>query len=107
MPKRLERKESIQSVDSVASRLRKRSKTEKKEAVETVALPAEAIENIIQVKGTIKTLKARGINTLFPVQLGTYAQLIEGQDVIAKDRTGSGKTLGFLLPTLDKLRLAK
>lgn len=26
--------------------------------------------------------------------------------MIAKDRTGSGKTLGFLLPTLDKLRLA-
>lgn len=26
--------------------------------------------------------------------------------MIAKDRTGSGKTLGFLLPTLDRLRLA-
>lgn len=25
--------------------------------------------------------------------------------MIAKDRTGSGKTLGFLLPTLDKLRM--
>jgi ATP-dependent RNA helicase DDX21 len=90
-------------VDSVASRLRKRVKTEEKEET----LPENAVENVIKVKATIKTLKARDIHTLFPVQFNSYASLLEGKDMIAKDRTGSGKTLGFLLPTLDKLRISQ
>lgn len=55
-------------MESVSSRLRKRVKQEKEEET----LGPDAVENVIKVKGTIKVLKARGIMTLFPIQLNTY-----------------------------------
>lgn len=59
------------------------------------------LEKIIKVPETVKTMKARGFNSLFRIQETTYQVILEGKDIIAKDRTGSGKTLGFLLPSLD------
>ena len=48
-------------------------------------------------------LKAKGITELFPIQKAAFAPVAAGKDVIAKARTGSGKTLGFALPTLQAL----
>ncbi len=56
---------------------------------------------------TRESLKARGINYLFPVQTGSFRQVWSRKDLIVRDLTGSGKTLGFALPTVEWLRKQK
>ncbi|KAH3860788.1 hypothetical protein DPMN_023712, partial [Dreissena polymorpha] len=49
-------------------------------------------------------LRAKGINYLFPVQYTTFKHTIEGTDVVVQARTGTGKTLSFSLPLVEKLK---
>lgn len=49
-------------------------------------------------------LTARGIKYLFPVQVKTFQPIYDGKDVIAQARTGTGKTLSFALPLIEKLQ---
>nr|XP_054773782.1 nucleolar RNA helicase 2-like isoform X1 [Lytechinus pictus] len=51
---------------------------------------------------TIEKLKAKGINYLFPIQAKTFRPIADGFDVIAQARTGTGKTLSFVLPLVEK-----
>lgn len=39
---------------------------------------------------------------MFPIQYETFKLIQSGKDVLASDRTGSGKTLGYTLPILQK-----
>lgn len=55
----------------------------------------------------INVLKKKGINYLFPVQYETFHHIMSGKDIVARDRTGSGKTLGFSLPIIIKMREEK
>lgn len=55
-------------------------------------------------KKTVKKLKANGVEYLFPVQSETFNACYEGHDVIVQARTGTGKTLAFALPVLERLR---
>jgi superfamily II DNA/RNA helicase len=48
-------------------------------------------------------LAAEGISTPFPIQAATLPDSLAGRDVLGRGRTGSGKTLGFLLPLLTRL----
>lgn len=52
---------------------------------------------------TLDCLAQRGITSLFPVQYSTFNEIFEGRDVLARARTGTGKTLGFSLPILERL----
>lgn len=52
-------------------------------------------------------LKKRGINYLFPVQYESFKIIYGRQDLIVRDLTGSGKTLGFALPMVEYLRKNK
>ena len=49
-------------------------------------------------------LTARGITELFPVQYSTFRRIYDKEDLIVRDLTGSGKTLGFCLPMVVRLR---
>jgi len=53
---------------------------------------------------TVKGLTARGINALFPVQYLTFRRILAREDLLIRDLTGSGKTLGFCLPIVETLR---
>ncbi len=55
----------------------------------------------------VEALKEQGISAPTPVQQESIPLLMEGQDVIAEAHTGTGKTLAFLLPILQKLKLDK
>ncbi|HEY0933736.1 MAG TPA: DEAD/DEAH box helicase, partial [Trebonia sp.] len=44
-----------------------------------------------------------GIHTTFPIQTLTLPLAITGQDIIGQARTGTGKTLGFGVPILQRL----
>ena len=50
-----------------------------------------------------KALNQVGLVTATPVQQATLPPLLEGKDVVAKARTGTGKTVAFLVPTLQRL----
>jgi ATP-dependent RNA helicase RhlE len=48
-------------------------------------------------------LKASRFSTLTPVQAAAIPQALAGKDVIATAQTGTGKTLAFLVPVIEKL----
>lgn len=58
-----------------------------------------------------ETLKARLATCNFvtptPVQGGAIPPALEGKDVLATAQTGTGKTLSFLIPIIEKLQLDK
>jgi len=56
---------------------------------------------------TIEKLKLRGITSLFPIQYHSFYPIFNREDVIARDLTGSGKTLGFALPVVEFFRKQK
>ena len=49
-------------------------------------------------------LKNRGISVPTPVQERAVPAMRAGRDVIAQAQTGTGKTLAFLLPVLEKIK---
>ncbi|XP_032922638.1 nucleolar RNA helicase 2-like [Catharus ustulatus] len=63
-----------------------------------------AFSNFPLSENTIKLLTARGVKYLFPVQVKTFQPIYDGKDVIAQARTGTGKTLSFALPLIEKLQ---
>ncbi|MEQ4485476.1 DEAD/DEAH box helicase [Cohnella silvisoli] len=52
----------------------------------------------------VAILKAMGIVTPTPVQEETIPIVTAGHDVISQAQTGTGKTLAFVLPMLDKIK---
>lgn len=52
---------------------------------------------------TITNLKAKGVTYLFPIQSKTFATAYSGKDVVVQARTGTGKTLSFAIPVIEKL----
>ena len=61
--------------------------------------------NFPQIDQTTRAgLIARGITALFPVQYETFNKIYNKEDVLVRDLTGSGKTLGFCLPMVQRLR---
>ncbi|WP_226002570.1 DEAD/DEAH box helicase [Paenibacillus sp. BJ-4] len=55
----------------------------------------------------VDVLKEQGITAPTPVQQESIPLLMQDQDVIAEAHTGTGKTLAFLLPILQKMNLEK
>ncbi len=51
----------------------------------------------------VEALRKEGIESPFPIQEQTIPVALSGQDIIGQARTGTGKTLGFGLPLLQKL----
>lgn len=52
---------------------------------------------------TLKVLQEKGFTECTPVQSQSYARVFAGEDVVARSRTGTGKTLAFGLPLIEKL----
>ncbi|MBV9095651.1 MAG: DEAD/DEAH box helicase, partial [Streptosporangiaceae bacterium] len=48
-------------------------------------------------------LEAAGITTTFPIQALALPLALRGQDIIGQARTGTGKTLAFGIPVLQRL----
>ncbi len=53
--------------------------------------------------GILTTLAARGIVEPVPVQADAIPALLDGEDVVIEAPTGSGKSLAFLLPLVERL----
>lgn len=53
--------------------------------------------------GLCEALTSQGMTTAFPIQALTIHDALDGRDVCGKAKTGSGKTLGFGLPMLQRI----
>lgn len=62
------------------------------------------IENYRINEATQKHLRSLGISHLFPIQAATFDFIFEENDLIARDKTGSGKTLSYVLPICENFR---
>ncbi|KAI3448406.1 hypothetical protein Pfo_005071 [Paulownia fortunei] len=51
----------------------------------------------------VDTLEKRGITDLFPIQRAVLVPALEGRDIIARAKTGTGKTLAFGIPIIKGL----
>ncbi|MCG4586180.1 DEAD/DEAH box helicase, partial [Anaerosalibacter bizertensis] len=48
-------------------------------------------------------LRQNGITKSTPVQQEAIPKLLNGKDIIAQAQTGTGKTLGFMLPIMERI----
>jgi ATP-dependent RNA helicase DDX21 len=55
-------------------------------------------------ESTLKSLKERKVTQLFPIQAAAFSHVIKGYDLLARARTGTGKTLAFSLPIVEVLK---
>ncbi|KAJ3277030.1 Nucleolar RNA helicase 2 [Terramyces sp. JEL0728] len=53
---------------------------------------------------TLKSLKERNVKQFFPIQAAAYDHVMKGKDLLARARTGTGKTLAFSLPMVESLK---
>ncbi|NLL04787.1 MAG: DEAD/DEAH box helicase [Clostridiaceae bacterium] len=53
----------------------------------------------------VNILKQNGITEPTPVQRKSIPVLLEGNDIIAQSHTGTGKTLAFLLPIIQRIKV--
>eukprot|EP00442_Polarella_glacialis_P001812 CAMPEP_0115077110 /NCGR_PEP_ID=MMETSP0227-20121206/16803_1 /TAXON_ID=89957 /ORGANISM="Polarella glacialis, Strain CCMP 1383" /LENGTH=900 /DNA_ID=CAMNT_0002464331 /DNA_START=69 /DNA_END=2771 /DNA_ORIENTATION=+ len=51
----------------------------------------------------VRALVKVGITGLTPVQVACLPHCLKGEDILAKAKTGTGKTLAFLIPTVERL----
>nr|XP_043625236.1 DEAD-box ATP-dependent RNA helicase 53, mitochondrial-like [Erigeron canadensis] len=51
----------------------------------------------------VSALAKKGITKLFPIQRAVLEPAMQGRDMIGRARTGTGKTLAFGIPILDKI----
>ncbi|KAA8526179.1 hypothetical protein F0562_008082 [Nyssa sinensis] len=51
----------------------------------------------------ISALAKKGITKLFPIQRAVLEPAMQGRDMIGRARTGTGKTLAFGIPIMDKI----
>jgi ATP-dependent RNA helicase DDX21 len=58
-------------------------------------------------KATVALLAAKGILNFTPIQAESYNLLKSGSDMLARSRTGTGKTLAFALPLIQALAAQK
>ncbi|CAD0095249.1 unnamed protein product [Aureobasidium mustum] len=55
-------------------------------------------------RGVVQTLiKDMGLENMTEVQTATINQALNGNDILAQAKTGTGKTLGFLIPVLQNI----
>ena len=52
----------------------------------------------------LKAIKAKGYNLPTPIQRKAIPPILQGFNVIAMARTGSGKTGAFIIPAIEKLK---
>ncbi|THF99715.1 DEAD-box ATP-dependent RNA helicase 3, chloroplastic-like [Camellia sinensis] len=62
-----------------------------------------AVSNLGLPQRLVQSLENRGITHLFPIQRAVLVPALEGRDVIARAKTGTGKTLAFAIPILKQL----
>lgn len=111
---RRDRLERDQSRDRTFERARERTPNKKAffedvvlERLDAVpdseALIVETFADMGLHQRILDALSGMGAETPFPIQAATIPSALEGQDVLGRGKTGSGKTIAFSVPLVSKL----
>ncbi|CAN8258475.1 unnamed protein product [Cochlearia groenlandica] len=73
------------------------------ESPESVVGDGLAISELGIAPEIVKALSSKGIDKLFPIQKAVLEPAMQGRDMIGRARTGTGKTLAFGIPIIDKI----
>ena len=79
----------------------------KKRRTETSDEQNSAFDSFRISEETKRLLVSRGYAHLLPVQTATFDLVYDGKDVVTQARTGTGKTLSYTLPLIEKLAKKK
>ncbi|CBI14828.3 unnamed protein product, partial [Vitis vinifera] len=93
---------SFYSLNSMANALeRQQGNAERREQEEDEE--SKTFEELGLEPSLIRALIKKGIEKPTPIQEVAIPLILEGKDVVARAKTGSGKTFAYLLPLLQKL----
>ncbi len=78
------------------------------ERLEAEAIRADAVDGVTFAdlglgNNVVRALKDLGAESPFPIQAATIPVVLEGRDVLGRGKTGSGKTIAFGAPTVERL----
>jgi ATP-independent RNA helicase DbpA len=73
----------------------------------TAAKPEQDFSSLSLREGLLNNLSSLGYDVMTPIQAKSLPIMLKGEDVIAKAKTGSGKTAAFGLSVLNKLDVEK
>ena len=65
--------------------------------------PAPTFARLGVPPALVRALAERGITRAFPIQVASLPDSIAGRDVLGQGRTGSGKTVAFALPVIERV----
>jgi superfamily II DNA/RNA helicase len=85
-----------QHVDVVHERL-------EAEAVQAETIEGQGFGELGLGQNIVKVLAELGAPSPFPIQSATIPPILEGRDVLARGRTGSGKTIAFGAPLVERI----
>jgi superfamily II DNA/RNA helicase len=60
----------------------------------------------VKTPDILSALHGRRMTHMFPIQAACYPPVAAGKDLIGRARTGTGKTLAFALPIIERLQAA-
>ncbi|MFN3948847.1 DEAD/DEAH box helicase [Microbacterium sp.] len=92
--------EHEQRVDIVHERLQA-------EAVDAATVTGAGFAELGLGDNIVRALASLGAASPFPIQAATVAPILEGRDVLARGRTGSGKTIAFGAPLVESVLRAQ
>jgi len=70
---------------------------------EGIVLNTPSFADLGVLPATVEALEAVGITSPFPIQALTLPVALHGHDIIGQAKTGTGKTLGFGIPLLQRV----
>ncbi|MFJ6678139.1 DEAD/DEAH box helicase [Microbacterium sp. NPDC091382] len=73
------------------------------EAVDAASVEQASFADLGLGQNIVRTLEGLGATSPFPIQAATVRPILEGRDVLARGRTGSGKTIAFGAPLVERV----
>ncbi len=75
--------------------------------IETEVLEMGSFATLGITDNLIDILKKQGVIVPTPIQTQAIPEIFKGRDIIGKSQTGTGKTLAYLLPVLQRIHIEK
>lgn len=73
------------------------------EAIQATEVDGVSFADLGLGGNVVRVLKELGAESPFPIQAATIPVVLEGRDVLGRGKTGSGKTIAFGAPTVERL----